>query len=215
MSFVATDALTKILKTKVTTQFVRRDSDGDVAQTFTTAEWNKRKTVPSFVVRLNKRVDIDDMYIDDMYIHDDLPNGICYDDSLIPVSDAKRINIVHVGGEFLFLEDAKRFKEEIGMTVDLREELGYSEVRFSKEGFAIGCQNRTWEGWKREGEEVVSDYFRWNSNRKEVMTLLNLVLENKDKIIAKFGGTKKKAVKKVAAKKTTKKTSAKKTAKRK
>jgi hypothetical protein len=213
--FTAATALKKILVTKLTTYIALLDEEGDEFESFSEAEYNKAKKVTMIHVPDRHTVRADDLATVEQ------PKGIAYDDFLIPADKIAKITMVEIGGRLTTLEEFKKIKRNQTFRVDLRNEIGY-EIEFTKDGINVGCRRHSWKVWETEGAEIIERHLGWSKTKYEVIDLLKLVIENKDKIIAKITNTpvakktvKKVAVKKVAAKKTTKKTAAKKTTKRK
>lgn len=218
--FTAATVLKKILATNPKTFMALLDEEGDEFESFSEAEYNKAKKITMIHVPDRHTVRADDLATVEQ------PNGIDYDDFLIPADKIAKITMVEIADRLTTLEEFKNIKRKTTFTVDLRNEMGYS-LEFTKDGINVGCQRHSWEQWENRGRDIVNSYFAWNDRKDSVLNLLTLVLDNKDKIIAKITNkpvakktvkkvaVKKTPVKKVAAKKTTKKTSAKKTTKRK
>lgn len=190
--FTAADALKKILATKPTTLMVLNDEDGYEFETFTEAEYNKAKKVQYIHVPDRKTVRADDLATVNQ------PKGLDYDDFLIHATDVKKITMVEIGGRLTTMEDFKKIKPVREFEVDLRATVGYC-VKFTKTGMNIGCQRWTWAEWQKKGKDVIDHHCTGYSSKDQVHTLLNLILENKDRIIAKL--TSKPVAKKIAVKK--------------
>lgn len=199
--FTAADALKKILATKPTTLMVLLDGDDEFV-TFTEAEYNKAKKVQYIHVPDRKTVRADDLATVNQ------PKGLDYEDILIPATDIKKITMVEIAGRLTTAEEFKRIKRQSAFRVNLHSEFGY-EVEFTKDGINVGCQKYSWVEWQKTGKNIVERYFRYNDNRESVQNLLTLILENKERILAKIATkpvAKKAPAKKVAAKKVAKKT---------
>jgi hypothetical protein len=208
--FTAADALKKILATKPTTLMVLLDEDGDEFVTFTEAEYSKAKKVQYLHLPDTKVIRAEDLETVDQ------PEGIDYDDLLIPATDVKKITMVQIAGRLTTAEEFKRIKRKATFRANLRTEFGY-EVEFTKDGINVGCQRYSWAEWQKTGKNIINRYFSYSGDRDSVQSLLTLILENKERILAKLAtkpAVKKAPVKKVAAKKAVKKV-AKKTVKRK